>query len=220
VDILRDPDEDSIEAMHRAWRRADLTRYLARWAETEVPPIPPGFLDYAYRVCDIGCGFGRYLIRESTRHPDRGYLGIDKGSLRGGKMCSRFAATGNANLFGLHTNVIPVLAAMPESLLHELTIFYPNPWWPAKHRKKRWSYHPLLPRLIDSMVPLGTLTLTSNEAFYLREWRYALTHHPEVADRVEVTYAGPIRETEGRTHFEVKFIEEGTPCGEVTCRKR
>ncbi len=147
-------------------------------------------------------------------HPERGYLGIDKGQLRGGNMIKRFAESGQKNLFGIHGNVIPVLAGFPDGYFDQVTIFYPNPWWPTKHRKKRWSYHPLLPKLISVLKPGGEILLTSNEAFYLGEWVYALQHHPRLPE-LQLSYAGPIQEEEGRTHFEAKFIEEGTPAGEV-----
>ncbi len=213
------PDAATREAMHKAWSRNDLERYLARWAHATVPQLPAGFLAFAHRTCDVGCGFGRFLIEESAKHPDRGYLGIDKGSLRGGKMLTRFEAIGHANLFGIHTNAIPFLAAMPNAVLDVLTLFYPNPWWPSKHRRKRWSYHPLLPKLIALLKPGGTILLTSNEGFYLSEWTYALSHHPEIAGRLTPTYSGEIRARVGRTHFEAKFMAEGTPCGEVVFQK-
>jgi len=210
-----EPDADTIKAMNKAWSRTDLARYLIRWDRSPNAEIPTGFSDYSWRACDVGCGFGKYLIRESTRHPDRGYLGIDKGVLRGRNMLKRFQATGNANLYGIHANVIPVLAGFPDDFLDQITILYPNPWWPAKHRKKRWSYHPLLPKLIRLLKPGGTILLASNEKFYLGEWIYALRNHPALA-KLDLSYAGSIHESEGRSHFETKFIETDVPCGEVS----
>ena len=212
--LLAPPEEKAAAAMHKAWARTDLARYLTRWPEASVPPVPEVFWSYAWRAVDLGCGFGRHLIEQSGRHPERGYLGIDKGHLRGGGMVQRFRAAGRPNLFGLHGNAIPILAAMPAASLDQVTIFYPNPWWPAKHRKKRWSHHPLLPHLTALLKPGGCIVLTSNEAFYLREWIYALTHHPAVTGMALVE-AGPIRRDAGRTHFETKFLAEGTPIGEV-----
>jgi len=208
------PEEDAVEAMQKAWRRGDLQRYLKRWERARLPEIPSAFFDYSWRGCDIGCGFGKHLIAESEKHPERAYLGVDKGYLRGGGMLQRVRASGRDNLFGIHANAIPVLAAMPEASLDQISIFYPNPWWPKKHRKKRWPYHPLTPQLIRALKPGGSILLASNEAFYLSEWQYALQRHPDI-EGLSLDYAGPIRNAEGRTHFEAKFIEEGTPCGEI-----
>ena len=176
-------------------------------------------MTYAKRAVDVGCGFGKHLIEQCRLQPDQGFLGIDKGSLRGGSMVKRFEAEGCPNLFGLHGNAIPILAAMPDDSLDLITIFYPNPWWPAKHRKKRWSYHPLLPKLVSLLRPGGQILLTSNEDFYLGEWEYAIKHHPAAKDVMIHEYSGLIRVTEGRSHFEAKFLAEQTPCGEVVFSK-
>lgn len=213
-----EPDQDEFAAMRRCWSRQDLKRYLQRWRHSRVAEVPGSFWTYSWRACDIGCGLGRFSMERSGTHPNRAYLGIDKGYRRGGTMVQRFAATERPNLFGLHGNVIPILAGMPESGLDLITIFYPNPWWPRKHRKKRWSYHPLLPKLTRLLKPDGTLLLTSNEGFYLSQWIYALQHHPGIAGMV-MEYAGPVRESLGRTHFETKFLKQGTALGEVRFRK-
>lgn len=212
------PDADGIAALEKAWSRSDLDRYLTRWQNSATPQLPERFLRYEKRAMDIGCGFGKYLIQAAADKPDWGFLGVDKGSLRGGSMVQRFQAVGRRNLFGLHTNIIPLAATMPDASLDALTIFYPNPWWPAKHRKKRWSFHPLLPKLARILRPGGTLLITSNEFFYLGEFRYTMAHHPDLRLMTE-TYAGPIQVTEGRTHFETKFLNEGVPCGELIFRR-
>ncbi len=217
---LNPPDDASCAALEKSWSRVDLGRYVQRWERSRTPGLPDELLAYPWRGLDIGCGFGRYLLAESERHPERGYLGIDKGSLRGGTMLKRFDGAERANLFGLHANVTPVLERLAPELFDEITIFYPNPWWPPRHRKKRWSYHPLLPKLVELLKPGGQILLTSNEAFYLSEWAYTLKHHPVMHAHLELSYAGPIAVAEGRTHFEVKFIAEGIPCGEIRARKR
>lgn len=212
---LAPPDDKAREAMHKTWDRVDLVRYLQRWDRSTIQELPEDLLTYSWRGLDIGCGFGRYLLRESEKYPERGYLGIDKGNLRGGGMLRRFATTNRPNLFGIHGNVTPVVARFPDKLFDEITIFYPNPWWPKKHSKKRWSYHPILPKMISMLKPGGQLILTSNEGFYLSEWTWALQNHPAVQQQVTLDYAGPIQESEGRTHFEAKFLQEQTDCGEI-----
>ena len=204
--------------MEKTWARHHLEGYMKRWENAFVAEVPEAFWEYSWRACDLGCGFGKYLLRESEQHPEKGWLGIDKGNLRGGGMTQRFNTTGRSNLFGVHGNAIPIMARFPDASLDQITIFYPNPWWPPKHRKKRWSYHPLLPKLTRLLKPGGTLLLASNEAFYLGEWQYALQHHPEMVGMKKI-YTGPIRDPEGRSHFETKFIEQNVPCGEVIFQK-
>lgn len=207
-------EQETAASIAEVWRRQDLQRYLGRWQSMRLPEVPTAFYEFEKRALDVGCGFGKYVLQEAPLRPDWGFLGVDKGSLRGGKMVERIEAAALANAFGLHTNAIPLLAAMPDDILDELTIFYPNPWWPNKHRKKRWAWHPLLPKLFSMLKVGGTLRMTSNEGFYLGEVVYAAANHPRVPANA-LRYQGEIDQKEGRTHFETKFLAEGTPCGEI-----
>ena len=216
---LGDIDETERMVFEKIWKRQDLSRYLLRWKDGYVPPLPTALWDYTWRACDIGCGFGRFILEESARYPERAYLGIDKGTVRGGGMKQRVDDAHRPNLFGLHGNAIPLLAAMPDESFDLITLFYPNPWWPTKHRKKRWAYHPILPKIAKLLKLGGSLVLTSNEGFTLRESRYALLHHPLIAPMLQETYCGPIQESVGRTHFEAKFLQHNVLCGEIRFQK-
>jgi len=217
---LEPPPDDARRFMEKEWKRSDLQRYLKRWEEGYVPEIPEALWDYTWRSCDVGSGFGYFSVEQSALFSERAYLAIDKGNRRGGRIAKRFPEFERPNLFAMHGNAIPILGQMPDDAFDLLTIFYPNPWWPKKHRKKRWAYHPLLAKLITLLKPGGEIMLCSNEAFYLSEWRYALQNHPEIAHLVEETYCGLIRATSGRSHFESKYLAAGTPCGEVCFRRR
>lgn len=212
---LPEPGATTVMAMSKAWRRTDLERYLKRWQHLPDFTVPAALFKFPWCGLDIGCGFGKYILAQSKDHPERGYLGIDKGTLRGGRMVRQITEEDRPNLFGMQANVTPVLSTLPQASFNEITVHYPNPWWPAKHRKKRWSYHPLLPRIIDLLKPGAAIILTSNESFYLREWLYALRHHPKLAQRLSLCYAGPIEAGQGRSHFEIKFLAQGIPCGEI-----
>ncbi len=216
------PDERDQQRMQKSWRRHQLERYLQRWDGAYVPEVPEAFWGRSWRACDVGCGLGLFSLRESERNPEHAFLGIDKGTRRGSRMVRRFKETGRDNLFGLHGNAIPILAAMPNHSLDLLTLFYPNPWWPSKHRKKRWSYHPLISKMVDLLKPGGEILLCSNEGFYLQEWLYAMTHHPVAFSALEESYVGPVTVSleEARSHFESKFLQGGTPCGEIRFRKK
>jgi len=215
---LPELSEREQDRLFQAWSRYDLERYLLRWKSSPVSGPPGAFWDFSWRACDIGCGAGRYVIDQSLLNVDRAFLGIDKGTRRSSILRARTSELNRPNLFALHANATPVLAKFPDASLDAITIFYPNPWWPTKHRKKRWSYHPLFPRLIQTLKPGGMLTLCSNEAFYLSEWLFALNHHHE-AQCLNVDVPGIAQTGRERTHFETQFLNSGIVCGEVVAVK-
>jgi tRNA G46 methylase TrmB len=216
---LAPPPDDACEAMHKHWERADLARFLLRWEDGYVPDVPEALWDFSWRACDVGSGFGLWCVQQSEQHPKRGYLAIDKGKRRGGRIARTFPELERPNLFALHGDAIPLLASMPDESFDMMTFFYPNPWWPKKHRQKRWAYHPLLTKVIDLLKPGGQVMLCSNEAFTLSEWRYALSHHPAAKGIMQEAYCGPIRTEMGRSHFETKYLAASIPCGEIVFQK-
>lgn len=205
--------------LKRAWQRADLQRYLKRWRDSDIPAAPLGFFAFEHRTVDVGCGVGRYILEQGARFPHRAFLGVDKGVRRSQVLMARIQEVACPNVFGVHTNATPFLCQMPDGILDEITIFYPNPWWPRKHRLKRWAYHPLLVKLCGLLKPGGHLLLCSNELDYLSEWLFAMENHPAAGNMVR-DYVGPPRTRSGRTHFEVKLLREGHTCGEICFRRR
>lgn len=203
----------------RCWSSGHLERYLLRWQHASVPKVPEAFWAYPWRGCDVGCGMGRYVLDQSRRHPERAYLGIDKGSRRSGVFGRRAECSDLPNSFVLHANATPVLAQLEPGCLDAVTVFYPNPWWPRKHRQKRWPYHPLFAKFIEVLKDGGSLTMCSNEAFYLSEWKVALEHHP-AAQEMHLTFVGEVPLDSRRTHFEAKFLGSGIACGQITAVKR
>ena len=211
--------ESSYAALKKEWQRHDLQRYLKRWENAYVPDIPKGIWDFKEKILDIGCGLGKYILNQAENNKNQGYLGIDKGTIRGGKMTHRIKESGLDNIFGIHGNAIPLVASMPDSLFDRITVWYPNPWWPPKHRKKRWSYHPLLPEILKKLKPGGEFWLATNEAFYLKEIETTLNNYPNLT-LGQIIYLGPIQEKTGRTHFETNFINHQVACGEIRFKKQ
>lgn len=216
---LQELPSEELEVMRRIWERTDLTRYLDRWKRSVKVPVPVEFWEFDKRCLDIGSGLAAYALDQARAHRDTGFLAVDKSRNRSGVAQSRADAEQLANVFVMNTNVIPLLAELPPASLDEVTVFYPNPWWPKKHRKKRWSYHPMLSALTSVLRPGGRLLLCSNEAFYLSEWLAACRYH-QAFNGMSVSYVGPIRVTVPRTHFERQFMARGMSLGEIECTRR
>ncbi len=205
--------------LRRIWARIDLQKYLLRWENTNLVEIPHSFFDFEQRSIDVGCGLGAYIIRESAIRPKMAFLGVDKSSHRASMIENRIDQTRHKNLFFAHTNIVPFLCQFPDQSLDEITIFYPNPWWPRKHRKKRWSYHPLLTKLASVLKPNGRILVCSNECFYLAEWLEAMNHHPSFSN-YQISYVGPARFEQPRSHFEKQFVSRDMILGEIECVRR
>ena len=104
------------------------------------PPIswPSVFGDDRPVELEVGSGKGLFLANAATARPDRNFLGVEMARKYAMKAAERLAKNrldnarmlpGDARAF-LHRYV-------PPASLHAVHIYFPDPWWKKRHRKRR-----------------------------------------------------------------------------------
>ena len=118
-------------------------------------------------------------------------------------------------------NGISFVSAYKENRAYDrIFLLYPNPNPKPSQLNKRWHAMPFMSELWTCLAPLGTLTLVTNEEWYFKE---AIQYFEE-------QWQFPIKETlafskqshpqwQGRTHFEIKYLERGQTCFQLTLEK-
>jgi tRNA (guanine-N7-)-methyltransferase len=87
---------------------------------------------------EIGSGKGRYLLAAAAEHPDRCYLGIER-RLAHINLCAERAAKrglGNVRLIRADASRVVWGSVSPASV-SAVHVYYPDPWWKARHKKRR-----------------------------------------------------------------------------------
>jgi len=87
---------------------------------------------------DIGCGRGLFLYNASERHPDRNFLGMEidfKEGRRGAKRLKKQERP-NARVLGCDAKRALSQYVPPESVA-AAHVYFPDPWWKARHHKRR-----------------------------------------------------------------------------------
>ena len=144
----------------------DLARIEAARAQFETNGWP--------RIVEIGANRGAFLEGQARAYPDTPVLGIEWRA----KLCriaeERFAKRGIHNAYMLHANArlaIPLLFG-PESL-DAVHVLFPDPWWKARHARRR-VLDPLFLRVIARRLDRrGALYLKSDVFDYLHRVRVA-----------------------------------------------
>ena len=87
---------------------------------------------------EIGCGKGLFLLNSALAHPDVNFLGIELD-----RKYLLFAATRiakrnlrNARLAGADARKF-ICERLADSCCRRVHIYFPDPWWKTKHRKRR-----------------------------------------------------------------------------------
>ncbi len=159
-------------------------------------------------VLDSGCGIGESTRFLANRHPDHLVIGIDKSAVRIDQAASNASSTSALIARGDCSDIWRLVANADWPVTHHY-LLYPNPWPKAKHLKRRWHGHPVLPALIELG---GRLELRTNWLIYAREFALALTRFDIAAASLETLAAGT-----AITPFERKYRASGHQLYRLTC---
>ncbi|MFM8709059.1 MAG: tRNA (guanine(46)-N(7))-methyltransferase TrmB, partial [Planctomycetia bacterium] len=117
----------------------DLSGHLLELAALPVPLDPAGLFPSAAPVeMEVGSGKGLFLATASAARPDLNFLGVE---ISGGyaRLCAgKLAAQRSTNARIVHGDATSLAGSLlPDACLAAIHVYFPDPWWKARHRKRR-----------------------------------------------------------------------------------
>src|SRR5690554_4282304 len=87
---------------------------------------------------DIGCGRGLFLLNASLAHPDTNYLGLELDYKEGRRAARKLykRELPNARVIGGDCR-IPLSSLIPAESVAAAHVYFPDPWWKKKHKRRR-----------------------------------------------------------------------------------
>jgi tRNA (guanine-N7-)-methyltransferase len=162
---------------------------------------------------EIGPGKGLFLANTAPRWPGRGYVGVEAAHKYARAAAERIAkadlpnvriVTGDAKRF-LHEFV-------PPGSLHAIHVYFPDPWWKQRHRKRRMISEPFLDDATRALAPGGELHLATDVEEYFGVMQTLLTARPHFTRLPDPQVAGePQHDLDYLTNFERKYRLQGRP---------
>jgi tRNA (guanine-N7-)-methyltransferase len=189
-----------------------------------LPTIPPGPISWpavfgrtAPLECELGFGRPHFLLERAVEVPDHDIVGIEwkgrwpkavwdkqrKGPLPMGGLSNLRAVHGNAwLLFG---------ALFAPASLSLVVLNFPDPWWKAKHHKRRIVSDSFATLMASRLAPGGRLLIQTDVASLLEEYLARLEAQPGLENT-----AGPFRLAEKKpvtasSHREKRCRRDGVP---------
>src|SRR5262245_24525362 len=122
-----------------------LRKYALGAGASRIVPRAPGLLDWAAIFgragpveIEIGSGKGRFLLAEAERRPGTLFFGIERRAEHLRLCAARVERRGLANVRVLKADALEVLwGLVPAASADAVHVYYPDPWWKARHRKRR-----------------------------------------------------------------------------------
>jgi len=161
---------------------------------------------------EIGSGKGLFLLNAARADPTHNFQGIELSRKYARLAAERLAKHGlpNAKVWpGDARLVLP--RHMPSAGLRTVHVYFPDPWWKKRHKKRRLFTESLVAEVQRILEPGGELRVASDVAEYFTVIRDLIAAAPRFQERLVPEPKTPEHTLDYLTNFERKYRLEGRP---------
>jgi tRNA (guanine-N7-)-methyltransferase len=161
---------------------------------------------------EIGSGKGLFLANAATARPGHNFLGIELAKKYARRAAERVAKKGLANVRILPWDARRFMAVhCPATSVHTLHVYFPDPWWKKRHKKRRVFAEPLVVDIERTLLHRGELHVATDVEEYFGVIRDLMAAHPRFVELPLPDVNEPEHDLDYLTNFERKYRIEGRP---------
>jgi tRNA (guanine-N7-)-methyltransferase len=168
---------------------------------------------------EVGSGKGLFLANAAAARPGHNFLGIELARKYARRAAERVAKHRLANVRVVAGDARLFLArSVPSASLRAVHVYFPDPWWKARHKKRRVFCESLVADVERSLEPGGDFLIATDVEEYFGVIRALLTGHPPFREQPLPEPETPEHDLDYLTNFERKYRIEGRPIYRVHYR--
>jgi tRNA (guanine-N7-)-methyltransferase len=201
----------------RALRKIDPSLDLSRH-HRQAPELPPSFsqrdLFQAEQPLEVevGAGKGLFLTAASQASPERNFLGIEIGRKYARYAAARLARAGRTNAAVISGDALPLFERwFPAASLAAVHVYFPDPWWKARHKKRRVLNEPFLKNVERTLIAGGRLHFWTDVEEYFQTTLALIAAATTLVGPLPVAERPPEHDLDYRTHFERRTRKSERP---------
>lgn len=159
---------------------------------------------------EVGPGKGLFLANAATRQPDTNFCGVELARKYARKAAERVAKKGLANVRVVAGDARRFLAEfVPPRSLGAVHVYFPDPWWKKRHKKRRVFTEALVRDARRALRPGGDLWIASDVEEYFGVTMALMKEHAEFHEQAPPEPGTPEHDLDYLTNFERKYRIEG-----------
>lgn len=201
--------------------RLDLSRHYKTEEQLARPLDPRTLFDRAAPLeVEIGSGKGLFLQSQSSRTPEHNFLGIEISHKFARFAAARLAKCGCSNALVVDGDAMRLLAESPDACFTAVHVYFPDPWWKKRHRKRRVMNAEMLRHIERLLEPGGTLHFWTDVEEYYRTTLSLIAATTTLEGPWDVPESPADHDLDYRTHFERRMRRSGEPVYRAEFRRR
>jgi tRNA (guanine-N7-)-methyltransferase len=200
LDDTSDPESAQPIMRDRFFRRADHSVFL-EWINTEIP-----------LELEIGSGKGLFLTNASARSRNRRFVGLELAAKYALDCQSRVEKSGIPNAKFFACDAVAVLDQdVADSSLDAIHVYFPDPWWKSRHKKRRVLNEKSLCNIERTLKPSGSLHFWTDVLDYYEGTLELIDQVTKLKGPLFVSEPPAAHDMDYLTHFERRTRRNGLP---------
>jgi tRNA (guanine-N7-)-methyltransferase len=191
----------------------DLSRHFREQEELPAALDPADLLGRAAPLeVEVGSGKGLFLVTASRLHPERNFLGIEIARKYARYAAARLARQQSANAVMICGDALAIFRErLAPSSLAAVHVYFPDPWWKKRHKKRRVLNEDFLRDVERTLVPGGRLHFWTDVEEYFQTTLALIAETVKLAGPLSVAEKSAEHDLDYRTHFERRTRKNEEP---------
>jgi tRNA (guanine-N7-)-methyltransferase len=162
---------------------------------------------------EVGSGKGLFLERITGERPAHNFLGIEIAAKYAAGAAGRLAKQQRTNGLMVSGDAEPLFQArIPERSLAAVHVYFPDPWWKARHKRRRVLNESFIRNAARTLQPGGRFHFWTDVLDYFESTLELLAHVvPEWGPPLPEAAAAATHDLDYRTHFERRSRQHAIP---------
>ncbi len=211
----------TLEELPRPWSAANFFPVPIPAAEEE-PATEADQLRIAARPLeiDVGCGKGMSVAGAASARPDINYIGVELRHKYARYTASRLAKLQLTNAVAIMADAERMFSEdIPSDSVDGVHVLFPDPWWKARHKKRRIMNPKFLVQVERVLQPGGKLHFWTDVEEYFHVGVETVQEATSLQGPFEVPEKAPEHDLDFRTNFERRKRQAGLPIYRSEFRK-
>jgi tRNA (guanine-N7-)-methyltransferase len=152
---------------------------------------------------EVGSGKGLFLAQAAEARPTHDFLGIEIAAKYAHYCAAKFARRKLTNARIVHGNSQRLFTEiLPDASVAAIHVYFPDPWWKKRHKKRRVLNELFLKNAQRVLVPGGILHFWTDVEEYFQTTLALVAEVTTLAGPFAVAECAPQHDLDFRTHFE------------------